>query len=76
MKIRELVKRLEKIESSLDKCDDTIHSKVGGDLIDDIIEFDMRAEKEIREEIQDFIDKEIERKVVSEAMNSGSIAQA
>ena len=31
MKIRELVKRLEKIESSLDKCDDTIHSKVVGD---------------------------------------------
>ena len=45
-------------------------------LIDEIIEFDMKAETKIRKEIKKFIDNEIEHRLVEEAMCSGSIAQA
>ncbi len=76
MKIRDLVKRLEDIETSLDKKEDKENSNAVGELIEDIIEFDIKAEREIRREIKKFIDKEIEHRVVEEAIHSGSIAQA
>ena len=76
MKIRELVKRLEDIETSLEKKEDTENYEAVADLIDEIIEFDMKAETKIRKEIKKFIDNEIEHRLVEEAMCSGSIAQA
>jgi len=76
MKIRELVRRLEDIETSLNKKRDTENYEAVGELIEDIIEFDIKAEKEIRREIKKFIDKEIEDRLVEEAMSSGSMAQA
>ena len=76
MKIRELVKRLEKIEARLQKKKDYDTEQEVGKLIEDIIEHDLQAEKQIRNEIAKFIDKTIEERVVEEAMYSGSIAQA
>tara|TARA_R100000808_G_C2016765_1_gene66832 strand:- start:64 stop:363 length:300 start_codon:yes stop_codon:yes gene_type:complete len=76
MKIRDLVKRLEDIETSLEKKEDKENYQAVGNLIDEIIEFDIKAEEKIRKEIKKFIDKELEHRLVEEAMCSGSIAQA
>tara|TARA_B100000795_G_C22607783_1_gene363851 strand:- start:351 stop:581 length:231 start_codon:yes stop_codon:yes gene_type:complete len=76
MKIRDLVERLEQIEDSLRKQKDYDTEQEVGKLIEDIIEHDLQAEKQIRNEIAKFIDKTIEERVVEEAMYSGSIAQA
>ena len=48
MKIRDFVKRLEDIETSLEKKEDTENYEAVADLIDEIIEFDMKAETKIR----------------------------
>ena len=47
-----------------------------GKLVEDLIEDDLEAEKAFRAEVNEFIDKTIEEKVVEQAMYSGSIAQA
>ena len=76
MNIRELVRRLEKIEDKLRELNDEDTLVMVGKLVEDLIEDDMQAEKAFREEVKEFIDKTIEEKVVEEAMYSGSIAQA
>ena len=76
MDIRELVERLEKIEKHCQENKDKDTESMVGVLIDDLIEEDMKAEKEFRDEVRKFIDKTIEEKVVERAMYSGSIAQA
>ena len=76
MNLRDLVRRLEKIEDKLreNNVEDTL--VMVGRLVEDLIEDDMKAEKAFREEVKEFIDKTIEEKVVEHAMYSGSIAQA
>ena len=76
MNLRELVRRLEKIEDKLRELNDDDTLVMVGRLIEDLIEDDMEAEKVFRKELTRFIDKTIEEKVVEEAMYSGSIAQA
>ena len=76
MNLRELVRRLEKIEERCRKNKDFDTESMVGILIEDLIEDDMKAEKAFREEVKEFIDKTIEEKVVESAMYSGSIAQA
>ena len=76
MNLRDLVRRLEKIEDKLRELNDEDTLVVVGRLIEDLIEDDMEAERAFRKEVKEFIDKTIEEKVVEEAMYSGSIAQA
>ena len=76
MNLRELVRRLEKIEEHCQKNNDNDTESMVGVLIEDLIEDDMKAEKAFREEVKEFIDKTIEEKVVEHAMYSGSMAQA
>jgi len=76
MNLRELVRRLEKIEDRLRESNDEDTLAMMNKLIEDLIEQDMEAEKAFREEVKEFIDKTIEEKVVERAMYSGSIAQA
>tara|TARA_B100001113_G_scaffold242393_1_gene199389 strand:- start:272 stop:502 length:231 start_codon:yes stop_codon:yes gene_type:complete len=76
MNIRELVRKLEKIEERLSKKKDTDTMEMVSKLIEDLIEDDIEAEKLFREEVRKFIDDKIEEQVVERAMYSGSIAQA
>tara|TARA_B100001175_G_C19023056_1_gene409004 strand:+ start:327 stop:557 length:231 start_codon:yes stop_codon:yes gene_type:complete len=76
MNLRDLVRRLEKIEDKLRELNDEDTLVMVGRLIEDLIEDDMEAEKAFRKEVKEFIDKTIEERVVEEAMYSGSIAQA
>ena len=76
MNIRELVRRLEKIENRCRKNNDEDTLIMVGRLIEDLIEDDLEAEKEFRNEVRKYIDKTIEEQVVERAMYSGSIAQA
>ena len=76
MNLRELVRRLEKIEDKLRENNDEDTLVMVGKLVEDLIEDDMEAEKAFRKEVKEFIDKTIEEKVVEQAMYSGSIAQA
>jgi len=76
MNLRDLVRRLEKIEDKLRELNDEDTLVMVGRLIEDLIEDDMEAEKAFRKEVKEFIDKTIEEKVVEQAMYSGSIAQA
>lgn len=76
MNLRDLVRRLEKIEDKLRKNNDEDTLVMVGKLVEDLIEDDLEAEKVFRKEVKQFIDKTIEEKVVEQAMYSGSIAQA
>ena len=76
MNIRELVRRLEKIENRCRENNDEDTLVMVGRLIEDLIEDDLEAEKEFRNEVRKYIDKTIEEQVVERAMYSGSIAQA
>ena len=76
MNLRDLVRRLEKIEDKLRELNDADTLVMVNKLIEDLIEDDLEAEKAFRAEVKQFIDKTIEEKVVEQAMYSGSIAQA
>ena len=76
MDIRDLVKRLEEIETQArDKQQYELEDSVGR-LIEDIIEFDLEEERQFRKEISRYIDDKIESELVRRAYASGSIAQA
>ena len=76
MNLRDLVRRLEKIEDKLRELNDEDTLEMVNKLVEDLIEDDLEAEKAFRAEVKQFIDKTIEEKVVEQAMYSGSIAQA
>ena len=76
MNLRDLVRRLEKIEDKLRELNDDDTLVMVNKLVEDLIEDDLEAEKAFRAEVKEFIDKTIEEKVVERAMYSGSIAQA
>ena len=63
MNLRDLVRRLEKIEDKLRKNNDEDTLVMVGKLVEDLIEDDMEAEKAFRAEVKEFIDKTIEEKV-------------
>ncbi len=76
MNLKDLVRRLEKIEDKLRENNDEDTLVMTNKLVEDLIEDDMEAEKAFRAEVKEFIDKTIEEKVVEQEMYSGSIAQA
>ena len=76
MDIRDIVKRLEKIENDArDKRQYELEDSVGR-LIEDIIEFDLEEERQFRKEVYQYIDEKIENELIRRAYASGSIAQA
>jgi hypothetical protein len=76
MDIREIIKRLEQIETEArDKKQFELEDSVGT-LIEDIIENDIEEEKQFRKEVSKYIDDKIEKEIVRRAYSSGSIAQA
>ena len=76
MDIREIIKRLEDIETKArDKKQFELEDSVGT-LIEDIIENDIEEEKQFRKEVSKYIDDKIEKEIVRRAYSSGSIAQA
>ena len=76
MNLRELVRRLEKIEDKLRELNDEDTLVMVGKLVEDLLEIYMYAEKGFRAEVKEFIVKTIEEKVFEEAMYSGWIARA
>ena len=76
MDIRDIVKRLEKIENDArDKRQYELEDSVGR-LIEDIIEFDLEEERQFRKEISKYIDDKIENEIVARAIKNGTIAKA
>ena len=76
MDIRDLVKRLEEIETQArDKRHYELEDSIGR-LIEDIIEVDMEQERQFRKQVSKYIDEKIENEIVRRAVESGSIAQA
>ena len=76
MDIREIVNRLEQLESEArDKKQYELEDSVGR-LIEDIIENDLEEERKFRKEVSEYIDEKIEKELVRRAYASGSMAQA
>ncbi len=76
MDIREIVKRLEELETQArDKRHYELEDSIGR-LIEDIIENDLEQERKFRQEVSKYIDEKIENEIVRRAVASGSIAQA
>ena len=76
MDIREIVKRLEELETEArDKRHYELEDSIGR-LIEDIIEDDLEQERKFRQEVSKYIDEKIENEIVRRAVASGSIAQA
>ena len=76
MDIREIIKRLEEIETEArDEKEYGLEDSIGR-LIEDIIEDDLEQERLFRNEISKYIDDKIENEIVRRAYSSGSIAQA
>ena len=76
MDIREIIKRLEEIETEArDEREYGLEDSIGR-LIEDIIEVDMEQERQFRKQVSKYIDEKIENEIVRRAVESGSIAQA
>ena len=76
MDIRKIVGRLEDLEAKArDKKQYELEDSIGR-LIEDIIESDLKQEREFRKEVSKYIDEKIEKEIVRRAYTSGSIAQA
>ena len=76
MDIREIIKRLEEIETEArDEREYGLEDSIGR-LIEDIIEDDLEQEREFRKEVSEYIDEKIEKELVRRAYASGSMAQA
>ena len=68
MDIREIIKRLEDIESKArDKKQFELEDSVGT-LIEDIIENDIEEEKQFRKEVSKYIDDKIEKEIVRRSL--------
>ena len=76
MDIRDIVKRLEKIENDArDKRQYELEDSVGR-LIEDIIEFDLEEERQFRKEVSQYIDEKIENEIIARAIKNGTIAKS
>ena len=75
MDIRDLVKRLEEIETQArDKREYEVEDSVGR-LIEDLIEEDLETERAFRKEISKYIDEKIENEIIARAIKNGTIAK-
>ncbi len=75
MDIRELVKRLEQIETEArDKKQYELEDSVGR-LIEDLIEEDLEEERKFRKEVSKYIDDKIENELIQRAIKNGTIAE-
>ena len=76
MDIREIIKRLEELETKArDKKQYELEDSIGK-MIEDIIEDDIEQERLFRKEVSKYIDEKIESEIVIRSYASGSIAQA
>ena len=76
MDIRDLIKRLEQIETQArDKKEYDVEDSVGR-LIEDLIEEDLESERVLAKEISEYIDEKIENEIVARAVKNGTIAKA
>ena len=76
MDIREIVKRLEEIETQArDKREYEVEDSVGR-LIEDLIEEDLENERIFAKEVRKYIDDKIENEIVARAIKNGTIAKA
>ena len=76
MDIRELVKRLEDIETQArDKREYEVEDSVGR-LIEDLIEEDLENERVFAKEISKYIDDKIENEIIARAIENGTIAKS
>ena len=75
MDIRDLVNRLEEIETQArDKREYEVEDSVGR-LIEDLIEEDLETERAFRKEISKYIDEKIENEIIARAIKNGTIAK-
>ena len=75
MDIREIVKRLEQIETEArDKREYAVEDSIGR-LIEDIIEEDLELEREFQKEVSKYIDDKIENEIIKRAIENGTIAK-
>ncbi len=76
MDIRDLVKRLEEIETEArDKREYGLEDSIGR-LIEDLIEEDLETERQFRKEVSKYIDEKIENEIIARAIKNGTIAKS
>ena len=76
MDIREIVKRLEEIETEArDEREYGLEDSIGR-LIEDIIEDDLEVSKRMSQDIRKYVDDKIENEIVARAIKNGTIAKA
>jgi len=76
MDIREIVKRLEEIETEArDEREYGLEDSIGR-LIEDIIEDDLEVSKQMAQDIRKYVDDKIENEIVARAIKNGTIAKA
>jgi len=76
MDIREIVKRLEEIETEArDEREYGLEDSIGR-LIEDIIEDDLEVSKQMAQNIRKYVDEKIENEIVARAIKNGTIAKA
>ena len=76
MDIREIIKRLEELETKArDKKQYELEDSIGK-MIEDIIEDDIEQERLFRKEISKYIDEKIENEIIARAIKNGTIAKS
>jgi len=76
MDIREVIKRLEEIETEArDEREYGLEDSIGR-LIEDIIEDDLEVSKQMAQDIRKYVDDKIENEIVARAIKNGTIAKA
>lgn len=76
MDIRDIIQRLEEIETEArDEREYGLEDSIGR-LIEDIIEDDLEASKQMAQDIRKYVDDKIENEIVARAIKNGTIAKA
>ena len=76
MDIRDIIQRLERIESEArDKKQFDLEDSIGV-LIEDIIEDDLEVSRKMAQDIRKYVDEKIENEIVARAIKNGTIAKA
>ena len=75
MDIRDIIKRLETIESEArDKKQFDLEDSIGI-LIEDIIEDDLELNRKMAQDIRRYVDDKIENEIIKRAIKNGTIAK-
>jgi hypothetical protein len=75
MDIRDIIKRLETIESEArDKKQFELEDSIGI-LIEDIIEDDLELNRQMAQDIRKYVDDKIENEIIKRAIKNGTIAK-